>query len=171
MRVLEQEPTDGSNGNVLGTNSDLLLSTRAHSRMPCTRPYEFKKKKPQPGAYPRNFSPYLLTRASSRAVSLSLLDIEHDLVTVQKQLANKFSSIYFEECAVAGNNQYPAAVISTYSFQPVKQRNYHQRVARRCTTTIPLLAPSTEAEEKRQIRAAIKASRLDPARSLAQDSG
>ena len=126
-----------------------------------SRTYSFKKRKPLPGAYPRNFSPYTLECASnSRAVSLSHTEIKNDFLAIHQKMVCEFSSIYFEENATPGQESGVEVVFANPSMPSKPQ----QRVARRTTSTL-MHAPQTEAEERRQIRAAIKASRLESARS------
>ena len=121
------------------------------------KPYAFKKHKPQPGAYPKNFSPYTLSNtAGTRAVSLTRSDIRNDLLQIEQGMIKEFSSTYFEESSSASDVQNHA--VEVIVFKPPSQKK--ERLSRRRTFST-IQAPTSEAEERRQIKAAIKASQLE----------
>ena len=124
------------------------------------KPYAFKKHKPQPGAYPKNFSPYTLSNtAGTRAVSLTRSDIRNDLLQIEQGMVKEFTSTYFEESSSASDVQNHA--VEVIVFKPPSQKK--ERLSRRRTFST-IQAPTSEAEERRQIKAAIKASQLDKER-------
>jgi hypothetical protein len=123
--------------------------------------YSFKKRKPLPGAYPKNFSPYLLTNTSTpRVVPLSRMEIRKDLHDIQEAMATEFSSHYFEEDGTAPTNGLCVERTCQKSSLPLKI----QRRAPRRSNFSSIQAPMTEAEERRQLRAALKASQLEGGR-------
>ena len=122
----------------------------------CT--YSFKKRKPLPGAYPKKFSPYLLTNTSTpRVVPLSRVEIRKDLCDIHEAMAKEFSSHYFDEDGTAATNGYRVEGPGQKSPMPSKI----QRRAPRRPNFASIQAPMTEAEERRQLRAALKASQLE----------
>ena len=135
--------------------------TDGETHMPVRGGYSFKKRKPMPGAYPTNFSPYtLVCTSATRAVSLSRSDIRNDLLLIQQGIVSQFSSKYFDESDGA-TVLTPGSEACIEVFKPkpmVNQKNV--RVSRRAQLCV-IQAPLTEAEERRQLRAAIKASQLD----------
>ena len=135
-----------------------LTDDEAH--IPVRVGYSFKKRKPMPGAYPKNFSPYtLFSTPATRAVSLSRPDIRNDLLLIQKGLVDEFSSKYFDESdgtmVVTPGRE---ACVEVFKPKPVAQQK-NVRVSRRAHLSV-IQAPINEAEERRQLRAALKASQL-----------
>ena len=124
------------------------------------RTYTFKKRKPLPGAYPRNFSPYLMkSSTSTSAVTLSRPEIKRDILAIQQAILDEFPSKYFDEAV--GNSEQKndsVAVAEIHVKKPLIARKGNPR-ARRSTLSV-IQAPKTEAEERRQLRAAVEASRL-----------
>jgi hypothetical protein len=108
-----------------------------------------------PGAYPKNFSPYLLTNSCTvRAVQLTRTEIKNDLNHVHQAIAKECCSQYFDEVPTTLDNERIVDVTRqiSSSTHTVQRRNLRR----------PLLScgqpPMTEAEEKKQLRAALKAS-------------
>uniref|UniRef100_A0A7S0MTK7 Uncharacterized protein n=2 Tax=Cryptomonas curvata TaxID=233186 RepID=A0A7S0MTK7_9CRYP len=132
------------------------------------RPYSFKKRKPLPGAYPKNFSPYLLTNISTtRAVPLSRSEIRNDLNFIQQAITKKFSSRYFEEvtCAPEIERQIDEPCQIDVPCQKAShQQTIHRRIPRKPNLS-SFQVPTTEAEERRQLRAAMKESQLEAAQT------
>jgi hypothetical protein len=131
------------------------------------RPYSFKKRKPLPGAYPKNFSPYLLSNfTTTRAVPLSRQEITKDLHFIQQAMTKEFSSHYFEETSTPESERQidePCQInipCQKAAHQPLTQR----RIPRKPNLS-SIKAPTTEAEERRQLRAAMKASQLEAAQN------
>ena len=138
------------------------MSTMDKGKGATPKVYSFRKKKPLPGAYPRNFSPYTLANTSTTtAVNLSHKETKNDLFTIQQNLTLEFQSQYFDEDAGQTSHERPVKNITTQLLAPTK---INQRIARR-NISRSLQAPITEAEERRQIRAAMKASRLESTQS------
>ncbi len=144
--------------------ADLNMKHRATSAALCdiyngaVSTYSFKKRKPLPGAYPRKFSPYVLINTPiTRAVQLSRQEIRNDLNDIRGAIANEFSSHYFEEVGIAVTNEKNVEVTCQKPSVPLK---IHRRAHRRPNFS-SILAPMTEAEERRQLRAALKASQLE----------
>jgi hypothetical protein len=134
-----------------------------------SRAYTFKKRKPLPGAYPRNFSPYTLTNSSNiRAVTLTSVEIRNDIFSIQQSLVREFSSLYFDEGTGQPGDKAPAEIV--IAKQPIQVEIQQQRSVRRRFSTV-LQAPTSEAEERRQIREAIKASRLESSHSAGLYAG
>ena len=132
------------------------------------RPYSFKKRKPMPGAYPKNFSPYLLTNTSTtRAVPLSRPEIRNDLKLIQQALAKEFSSLYFDEVTTSTPETERQIDGPCPIDIPCQKASHQQPIQRRIPRKQNLStfqAPMTEAEERRQLRAAIKASQIEASR-------
>jgi hypothetical protein len=159
--------SDGVEPSVIGVLHQSMKSKSRISGAPdlkntmSTRAYSFKKRKPLPGAYPRQFSPYTLQQSSNeRAVSLSLVDIKNDLQAIHDRVRREFSSQYFDEGAESGHQPSVAVIFGN----SLARDKIQSRVARRKSSTL-MQAPQTEAEERKQIRAAIKASRLESAQT------
>ena len=133
------------------------------------RPYSFKKRKPLPGAYPKNFSPYLLTNISTtRAVPLSRPEIRNDLNFIQLAIAKEFSSRYFDEVTTSTPETERQIDEPCPIDIPCQKASHQQKIQRRIPRKPNLSsfqAPMTEAEERRQLRAAMKASQLEAART------
>ncbi len=130
----------------------------------CT--YSFKKRKPLPGAYPKKFSPYLLTNTTTtRAVQLSRLEIRKDLNDIHEAMAKEFSSHYFDEVGTAPANGQNAEPSLQKPSIPLKI----QRRGPRRPNFSSIQAPMTEAEERRQLRAALKASQLGGEQMVNED--
>jgi hypothetical protein len=131
------------------------------------RVYSFKKRKPLPGAYPKNFSPYLLNNISTtRAVPLPPSEIRNDLNLIQQAITKEFSSRYFDEVHSAQDIE-PQVNVPCQDNAPCEKASHPQRFQRRIPRKSNLSsfqAPMTEAEERRQLRAAMKASQLEAAR-------
>jgi hypothetical protein len=149
--------------------SELDLSERFNTKSNTSaRTYSFKKRKPLPGAYPKNFSPYLLTNISTtRAVSLSHAEIRNDLNSIQQATTKEFSSCYFEEVTSAPDIEKQSG-IPCQKHVPIQRASHAQRFQRRAPrkpNLSSIQAPMTEAEERRQLRAAMKASQLEAARA------
>jgi hypothetical protein len=122
--------------------------------------YSFKKRTPLPGAYPKNFSPYILTNSSApRAVHLTRTEIKNDLCSIQQAIAHESRSQYFDEVINAPNNEPIVDAPCQISTQSKIQRRNPRRPISSCVQ-----APLTEAEERKQIRAALKASQVEAAR-------
>ncbi len=120
--------------------------------------YSFKKRKPLPGAYPRKFSPYLMiSESTTRAVPLSRAEIKKDLNDIHEAMAKEFSSHYYEESGTSPRNEKCVEPPCKKSSMPLK----NQRRAPRRPYFSSIQAPTTEAEERRQLRAALKASQLE----------
>ena len=154
------KPVDSNMIESISSEADGKL-TNGEADVPVRGAYSFKKRKPMPGAYPKNFSPYtLVCTSATRAVSLSRPDIRNDLALIQQGIAREFSSKYFDESdgtiqATPG----PESCVEVFKSKPmVHQKN--ARVSRRAHLSM-IQAPITEAEERRQLRAALKASQLD----------
>jgi hypothetical protein len=120
--------------------------------------YSFKKKKPLPGAYPKKFSPYLLEyNSTTRVVPLPRLEIRRDLIEIHDAMAKEFSSHYFDEVGTAPTNEHN---IEGTCQKPSVPMIIQRRIPRRsdfCSIPVPM----TEAEERRQLRAALKASQIE----------
>jgi hypothetical protein len=141
----------------LQTKHDETSTTQVETKNGISK-YSFKKRKPLPGAYPKNFSPYLLTNTSTtRVVPLSRLEIRKDLHDIHEAMANEFSSNYFEEVGTAPKNGQNVEEPNQKPKNPFKI----QRRAPRRPNFCSIQAPMTEAEERRQLRAALKASQLE----------
>jgi hypothetical protein len=142
---------------------------RNKQKIPAVRTYCFKKKKPLPGAYPVHFSPYKMVDSSNvRAVSLSNPEIRDDLHLIGEKTVFEFPSKYFDEVAVKSGHTSGIGVLITSRTQV--EPKFQQRIARRKTTFV-FQAPQSPAEERRQVRAAIQASRLELAQSAETWSG
>ncbi len=137
------------------TNSD--MSTKQSSTrkdMPGPR-YSFKKRVPLPGAYPKNFSPYLLTNSlTMRAVQLTRTEIKNDVNYVQQAISKECCSQYFEEVTTAPECERVVDVTRQISSS---QNTIQRRVPRKQILSF-VQAPITEVEERKQLRAALKAS-------------
>jgi hypothetical protein len=120
--------------------------------------FSFKKRKPQPGKYPLHFSPYTLENTTnSPAVSLARCEIRSDLEAIGQGMRNEFMSRYFDEIMPMMDNQDQPANLHMNSLAVQRKNLLHSS---RRNTLSRIQAPSTEAEERRQIKAAIKASRF-----------
>jgi hypothetical protein len=117
------------------------------------KPYVFKKLKPAAGAYPLHFSPYRQTNTTlSRApVSLARKEILADLQAVQKLLAQSNRTQYFEEpnCTMEPKR---------LATNPVKRNHAPRAASQRSHALSSLAAPQSLQEERKQMRAALKAS-------------
>ncbi len=132
------------------------------------RTYVFKKRKPLPGAYPKNFSPYVLNHLSTtRAVPLSRTEIRDDLNFIQQAITQEFSSRYFDE--VTSTPEIERGNDAPRQHDVPCQKPPHQQIIQRRAHRKPKFSsfqvPTTEAEERRQLRAAMKASQLEAART------
>lgn len=157
--------SDISNENFPQDSKKPLIPIKG--KIPAVRTYCFKKKKPFPGAYPLHFSPYKLANSSNpRAVSLSSSEIQKDLFMISQKTAIEFSSQYFDEVSVKSEHSSGTKIIVP---RLPKVPNFQQRIARRKTSNM-LQAPQSPAEERRQMKAAMKASRLELEQSAAMCS-
>ena len=156
---------------LINASDNDLRQTRSNSAPSISRnpvkAFVFKRRKPPPGAYPKNYSPYTLCNAvNSGAVSLSRPDIRNDLLSIQQAMVREFSSTYFEEVAVtSGCEPNQPIAMEMLAPKPNLQKISHPRLARRGIFSA-IQAPASEAEERRQLRAAIKASQLDTERAV-----
>jgi hypothetical protein len=123
-------------------------------------PYTFKKKKPPPGAYPLHFSPYRLSVATHARipVSLSRQEILSDLQDIQNSTAAIFKSTYFDETGVQ-ESSFPLSEASKSPANFVTNAVPRSVVRHKPRVQYGLEAPLTPEEERRQIRAAIRASK------------
>jgi hypothetical protein len=122
--------------------------------------YTFKKRKPIPGAYPLHYSPYRLasTSPSRVTISLSRQEILPDLLNIQCSLSSTFKSQYFDESGV--NIGSSASIEANRDSVLLPKKPISRTIGRqRPKKSNDLAAPQTLEEERRQIRAAIRASK------------
>ena len=125
--------------------------------------YTFKRKTPLPGAYPLHYSPYRLVNPSSsnNSVSLTPAEIYSDCKEICEGARTEFSSKYFAEHGDGGNSvaipvNHPDS--KTSIINSVKRNPAPRYSGRRVLSSVQLAMPKTIQEERRQIRAAMKAS-------------
>ena len=154
-------PLDGS---TFQSRRQVYFRTRPNQKAVQAKAYKFKKKTPLPGAYPLHFSPYRLANLSStnNSVSLTPAEIYSDCKEVSEGVQTEFSSKYFVEVGDGGNTV--ATPIEDYSDAKITLINSVKRMpaprysGRRVLSSVQLAMPKTIQEERRQIRAAMKAS-------------
>ena len=119
-------------------------------------PFTFKKKKPLPGAYPLQYSPYRMSPRSfvRSPVSLTRPEINDDIQAIRENMARLYQNQYFEEEGAPGQKEPPAKTCS----EKIVNRISGAKPLRRRTLVSNVRAPKTAEEERRQIRAAIRAS-------------
>ncbi len=93
-------------------------------------------------------------------MSLSRPEIRDDLLSIQQAIAREFSSTYFEETAVSSASVHEPPAVELVTPKQPTLKNTHHRLARRSTLSA-IQAPTSEAQERRQLKAAIKASQLE----------
>jgi hypothetical protein len=151
--------------------SDLLSIDSTHVENYQIRPkalargkvYTFKKKTPIAGAYPNQFSPYRMQsgRSLKMPVSLTHVEINHDMKVIEQEYPQCFASAYFEEEVHSDpqNLTSPSCGTKSASNPDSKMIIYRNSARRRAPPTLQLAPiPSTLQEERRQLRAAMKAS-------------
>ena len=132
--------------------------------------YTFRKKKPSPGSYPLHYSPYRLSNSHvSRAISIPRQDALSDLESIRRSISHTFISHYFEEPGAPVHRSPASApaciqapLPSSSLPKPPMQRNAARTRPRPIQTAE---APQTPEEERRQLRAAIRASKALLARA------
>jgi hypothetical protein len=143
----------------LPTNSSEIKALSSGKKLGGHRTYSFKKKLPLPGAYPKAFSPYVMSGSGSTAVSLSRSDIKDDLNRIRDGVEKTFMSHYFDEAGLQHHE--PATTPAPAARAPMRtsttRRLSAPRVARRSLATV-IMVPLTLSEERRQLKAAIRAS-------------
>ncbi len=138
--------------------------TRPDQNAVQAKAFKFKRKTPLPGAYPLHYSPYRLAKSSSanNSVSLTPAEIYSDCKEICEGARTEFSSKYFvedgdgvdsvatpvEDCSDSKKN-----VVNSF-----KRNSAPRYSGRRVLSSVQLAMPKTIQEERRQIRAAMKAS-------------
>ena len=143
----------------------MTVNTRKQERSFQAKPFICKKKVPPPGSYPSNFSPYRLANFSSsnNAVRLTPAEILSDRKELYQATKSEFSSQYFAEKGSPESNQgCPHKGNRTHVNEPlfrVSDRVSLLRTSgRRALTSVQLPIPKTIQEERKQLRAALRAS-------------
>ena len=138
------------------------LHTWPENKVHQAKPFTFKKKVPAPGCYPLNFSPYRLSYLSSscNAVRLTPAEVYSDCKLIHQITSQEFSSHYFEEGVPesdkSGSKSAPKR--SEASTVLPKQFSMVRSSGRRALTSLQLPIPKTIHEERKQLRAALRAS-------------
>jgi hypothetical protein len=118
--------------------------------------YRFKKKKPLPGQYPNNYSPYRLQSCQtsrSSIINLTQREIHDDVQTIQHRIAALHQSEYFEEAGVTAVSSYTSESSRVRPIRPMKRMDRPSRSRAR-----DIAEPQSLEEERSQLRAAIRAS-------------
>mmetsp|Transcript_77049 Transcript_77049/g.208051 ORF Transcript_77049/g.208051 Transcript_77049/m.208051 type:complete len:247 (+) Transcript_77049:48-788(+) len=136
--------------------------------------FVFKKKAPRPGMYPTMYSPFrMVSSAKHNAVSLSEKEISKDIRIMQSLIATSFQSVYFEEKDVDSIDQTitpEGCLIQKASAKMIQNAFINKRCPSKRThrhaehTHVHksrfegVSIPVSEREERRQMKAAIRAS-------------
>ena len=151
-------------GSTFQSRRQVCFRTRPDQKAVQAKPYSFKKKTPLPGAYPLHYSPYRLANPSSsnNSVSLTPAEIYSDCKEICEGARTEFSSKYFVEHGDGGKSG--ANPVDDYSdskiaiVNSVKRNPAPRYSGRRVLSSVYLAMPKSIQEERRQIRAAMKAS-------------
>ncbi len=150
-------------GSTFQSRRKVCFRTRPDQKAVQAKAYTFKRKTPLPGAYPLHYSPYRLANPSSsnNSVSLTPAEIYSDCKEIREGARTEFSSRYFAEHGDGGNSvatpvNYPDS--KTSIINSVKRNPAPRYSGRRALSSVQLAMPKTIQEERRQIRAAMKAS-------------
>mmetsp|Transcript_68240 Transcript_68240/g.142191 ORF Transcript_68240/g.142191 Transcript_68240/m.142191 type:complete len:229 (-) Transcript_68240:1175-1861(-) len=139
----------------------------------------WRKRKPRPGHYPLNYSPYKLSMTPASAIPLSRPEVKEDLMYINAGYRAEFCSTYYEE--EGAPNSSPSAGESKAVTVPavpnvifssgVSVSQGRLKRARNCHAGHPasILPPSNRAEEAKQLQAALKASALETSWCILQD--
>jgi hypothetical protein len=156
--------TSLSDGSTFQSRRQVFFRTRPDQKAVQAKAYTFKKKTPLPGAYPLHFSPYRLANSSktNNSVSLTPAEIYSDFKEVCEGVMNEFSSEYFAEdghgCSSAATPIEECSETKISHINSVKRIPAPRNSGRRVLSSVQLATPKTIQEERRQIRAAMKAS-------------
>jgi hypothetical protein len=151
-------------GSTFQSRRQVFFRTRPDQKAVQAKAYTFKRKTPLPGAYPLHYSPYRLANPSSsnNSVSLTPAEIYSDCKEIREGTRTEFSSEYFAEHEDAGisvaTTVEELSDSKTLRINSVKRNPAPRYSERRVLSSVQLAMPKTIQEERRQIRAAMKAS-------------
>ena len=151
-------------GSTFQSRRQVVFRSHPDKKAVQAKAYSFKKKTPLPGAYPLHYSPYRLANPSSsnNSVSLTPAEVYSDCKEICEGVRTEFSSKYFVEHSDGHN--YVANPVEDRSDLKVSRINSVKRnptprfSGRRVLSSVQLAMPKTIQEERRQLRAAMKAS-------------
>jgi hypothetical protein len=125
------------------------------------KPYLFKKKIPQAGEYPQNYSPYRLAsiHALNNAVKITPAEVFSDFKLLRQGFLQEFSSQYFEEGGLCDMEDHTKKCFKSHTSSFGQRRVSSSRhFSRREPFAQGLPVPQSLAEERKQLKAAMEAS-------------